>query len=380
MDASCDPEFERGWRRHLSEHSDDARGYAAIALILAKRGDVPGATVEAERSIALDPGLALPHYVLSRVAWPSHVDEAIREARKAIELDSECVYYYSQLAHLELHHPRSAVDRMHRAAALRAAEDGLEIQPDDPSCATIRGMALAQTGRFDEAEAAFAKAIALDPECAYVHSSRGQYLFSRGDLVPALRSFERASQLEPSSMAYHRWWIRRLTPLILLLTGFTKLTARLGLIHIDRVADSVQTDRWTVKPDWSMGLVYGLWAMASLRVLLDFVGDSSPLWFCIPAGVVSAAGIPVLHRLDGTKRWTYGILLMFPILLGLQLPLMMLLVPDHISELAGRSVPRLEPMPEFQLTRLIGVFSFVGWGLFLGSLLLAKVIERNKPA
>ena len=55
----------------------------------------------------------------------------------------------------------------------------------------------------------------------------------------------------------------------------------------------------------------------------------------------------------------------------------MLIDPKNISKVAEQAIPHLNAMPEFHLTRLIGVLSFLGSGLFLACLLLAKVIERN---
>ncbi len=372
---STDPEYESRWRRHLAEHPDDAQRHVALALILARRGNDREAIAAAQRAIELDPGLALPHYILSRTA-DQRADEAIRHVQKAIELDPTSVYSYSQLAHLELYHPHSALNPAHRTAALQAAEAGLRVQADDPACASLRGIALGQMGRFEEADAAFAKALAVAPDSAYVHSCHGRYLLGRGALAPALNSFEKASQLDHSH-AYDRWWIRRLGPLVLLLTAFTRLSSRLGLLRIDRSNDSAQTARWTAKPDWSMGMVYWVWAMASLRVLLDFVGDSSLLWFCIPAGIAAPMGILALNRLNGTMRLLFALLLMFLVFGWIELPLLMLISPKFISNVAEQAWPHLNSMPEFHLTRLIGFFSFLGSGLFLACLLLARVIERN---
>ena len=373
MAEPIEPELEGAWRRYLAEHPDDARGHAALAMILVSRGDAREAIVEAERSIALDPGLALPHYVLSRAASPFRADEAIREVQKAIELEPTCACCYSQLAHLELYHPRSARKPTHLAA-----EAGLTVQPDDPSCTSLQGIALGRMGRFEEAEAAFAKALSMAPDSAYVHSCHGRFLVRRGHLISALKSFQRASHLDPGS-AYDRWCARLLGLLALLLTWFTHLSSRLGLLRIERSDDSGQSVGWTAKPDWSMGIVYSLWAMASLRLLLDLVGDLSPLWFCVPVGIAAPIGITIFHRLSGTKRKLFSILLILPIVVWLEIPILMLMDPKNISEVAKQAWPHVNQMPEFHLTRVILVFSFLASGLFLASLLLAKVIERNKP-
>jgi Flp pilus assembly protein TadD len=372
---STDPEYEARWRRYLAEHPDDANGHAALAPHLGKLGNLPEAIAEAQRAIALGSGLALPHYVLARIAGLARADEAIRHIHKAIELEPDWVYGYSLLAHLELNHPRAALDPAHRTAALRAAEAGLRVQPDDPGCLSLLAIALGQLGRFEEAEAALMKALAVAPDSSYVHSRHGQYRLSRGNLAPALASFKKASQLDPSSH-YDRWWARRLGPLVRLLTGFTWLSSRFGLLRITRSGDSGQTARWTAMPGWPAGLVCIVWAMASLRVLLDFVGDSAPLWICIPAGTAAPLGIVALSRLKGPLRLPLALLLILILVGWIELPLLMLISPDNISEVARQAWPRVNALPEFHLTRLVGIASLLGSGLFLACLGLAKAIER----
>jgi tetratricopeptide (TPR) repeat protein len=47
--------------------------------------------------------------------------------------------------------------------ALAFADAAVSMAPDDAECLGLRGMALARLGRFDEAEADFRAALALDP-------------------------------------------------------------------------------------------------------------------------------------------------------------------------------------------------------------------------
>jgi Flp pilus assembly protein TadD len=370
------PEYESRWRQHLAEHPDDAQGHAALALCLIYGGNEDEAIAEAWRAIELDPQLSLPHYVLARSTSLCRANQAIPHVRKAIELEPSCVYYYSLLAHLELDQRSKARDPARRAAAaLEATEAGLRIQPDEPGCAALRGIALGRLGRFEEADAAFAHAAAVAPDSAYVHSCQGRYRLGRGNLAAALLSFEEASRLDPTSL-FDCWWVRQLRPGIRLLTGFTGLASRLGLLRIDRPGDSAPAARRTVTPNWSMGLVCLIWAMASLRVLLDYVGDSSPLWFCIPAGIAAPLGIMASKRIKRNLLLVFAVLLIFILVGWIELPLLMMIDPKNISEVAKQAWPRVSALPEFHLTRVVGIISLLGSGLFLACLGLAKAIER----
>jgi predicted O-linked N-acetylglucosamine transferase (SPINDLY family) len=64
-----------------------------------------------------------------------------------------------------------------------------------------RGAALHALGRFDEALASYASALALQPNSAAVHYNRGRVLQDLGQLEEALASYDRALALDPKSVA-----------------------------------------------------------------------------------------------------------------------------------------------------------------------------------
>ena len=64
-----------------------------------------------------------------------------------------------------------------------------------------RGAAADRQGRWDEADAAYASAAALDPERAEVPNNQGWSLMLRGRWAEALAAFERAAAIDPEAAA-----------------------------------------------------------------------------------------------------------------------------------------------------------------------------------
>jgi tetratricopeptide (TPR) repeat protein len=61
--------------------------------------------------------------------------------------------------------------------------------------------AAAGTGRLEEAEQAYARALAASPESAFLHRERAQVARRRGDAAAALAYFRRAAELDPTDAA-----------------------------------------------------------------------------------------------------------------------------------------------------------------------------------
>lgn len=103
-----------------------------------------------------------------------------------------------------------ALDR--DAAALEAFEAALAVDPSLPdlrprvdvlrfrSLQTIieGARTAAAAGRLDEADQAYAKALAASPESAFLYRERGQVVRRRGTPTAALEYFRKAAELEPS--------------------------------------------------------------------------------------------------------------------------------------------------------------------------------------
>jgi tetratricopeptide (TPR) repeat protein len=81
-------------------------------------------------------------------------------------------------------------------AALAAVDQGLAASAGDPRLNAARGVALLEGGRIEEAEKAIARAVALGPESADAHFTRGLIRERRGSLDKAFRSFTRTLGIE----------------------------------------------------------------------------------------------------------------------------------------------------------------------------------------
>ncbi len=87
--------------------------------------------------------------------------------------------------------------------ALAAYDRALALDPDDFCAHSNRGAALLALGRFEDALAAFDRALALDPDNAAIHTNRGAALHALGRFEDALAAFDRALALDPGFAAAH---------------------------------------------------------------------------------------------------------------------------------------------------------------------------------
>lgn len=89
--------------------------------------------------------------------------------------------------------------RLGRVADATALLDRATRQPDAGWRAwNARGVAADRQERWDEADAAYARAAALDPKRAEVPNNQGWSLMLRGSWADAVAAFERAAALDPS--------------------------------------------------------------------------------------------------------------------------------------------------------------------------------------
>jgi tetratricopeptide (TPR) repeat protein len=87
--------------------------------------------------------------------------------------------------------------------ALDAFDRALAIDPQDARIHYSRGLALALLGRIDKALAAFDEALKINPQFAEVHCSRGLALAQLGRMDEALAAFDRALAINPQDAEAH---------------------------------------------------------------------------------------------------------------------------------------------------------------------------------
>lgn len=98
----------------------------------------------------------------------------------------------------------------HVKEALAGIDDLLEREPENPYFLELKGQMLVDFGRLTEAEPAYAKAIALDPDAALIRTAYAHTLIEnaadneRSRLEEAIKHLERALNKEPRSTQNHR--------------------------------------------------------------------------------------------------------------------------------------------------------------------------------
>jgi len=130
------------------------------------------------------------------------VESALQLFAKAIEVDpsfaaawacySECFSFLVMYADSKPEY---------REKAKSASRRALELAPDLPEAHTARGLALLIGSQFDEADAEFRKALALDATSFSTLFYYGRSCFHQGKLEEAAEYFKKAAELDPSD--YH---------------------------------------------------------------------------------------------------------------------------------------------------------------------------------
>ena len=151
------------------------------------------AVIEYRNVLQLDPNHPEAHYALARSYTAlQKLKEAYWELHEAVRLDPENIderVSYAQFSLLARDYEE----------VLAQADAILEREPDRASAYTLRAEAYSALERWDEAEAAFAKAIEVSSEddlSAHL-SNMVQFQTRRGNLVAARENIDRLVALEP---------------------------------------------------------------------------------------------------------------------------------------------------------------------------------------
>jgi TolB-like protein/tetratricopeptide (TPR) repeat protein len=143
------------------------------------------ARADAERAIALAPGLAEGYVALSRVEQGLlNLDAADQACARALALapDNDRVLYECNLLAIYLGHPDTAIS---------GARHGVALDPLNPLSHRALGDTLRYARRYDEAVAAYQTSIDMDPEhSAEAYALRGFSYYLAGNLSQALSSCE----------------------------------------------------------------------------------------------------------------------------------------------------------------------------------------------
>jgi tetratricopeptide (TPR) repeat protein len=214
----ADPAVELLYQRGLALY--DLRKYADAEGMLRK-------------ALVYEPGHAGVHAFLAfallaqnRPAsnFPSRLDEALRESKRAVALQPDQSLGYAALGwtYLALRRPDEALrsaaqilrldaqstqgwlltsegcfQKHEWARALQASEGGLRLDPRSTDLLNNRSYALIMLGREAEARTSAEQALANDPQSEFAHTNRGWLALLAGHPGEALRYFRTALRLDP---------------------------------------------------------------------------------------------------------------------------------------------------------------------------------------
>jgi serine/threonine-protein kinase len=185
-------------RAAQGQHPEDF--WLNYALGEALRESKPAAAVGFYRAaLATRSTVAAVHFELS-MALLRHgeVDEAIRAARKAIQLDPK-----GRMAHYQLGRCLQASGRLDEAMA--EYRRAIQLDPKEWMAHYGLGRCLQASGRLDEAMAEYRRAIQLDPKEWMAHHGLGTCLQASDRLDEAMAEYRRATQLDPRAGLGHEY-------------------------------------------------------------------------------------------------------------------------------------------------------------------------------
>ena len=183
----------------LSEIADAYYDYAANNPdTLQAREAVNSALSAANDAVAKDSSIALPHYIIGKIARDENQNEkALNSFREASRLDPNNFMYSHDYGRMLFMARRFADARDAFIAATR-------INPNfEPSWYNLGGSYRALNNP-NEALAAYRRAAAIKPDYAAAHREIGRILLARNDARGAVDAFARALQHNPDSFSAMR--------------------------------------------------------------------------------------------------------------------------------------------------------------------------------
>jgi tetratricopeptide (TPR) repeat protein len=195
-----------GWfDRMAAANTPYAEVYLNRGLQRLRLADLPGALSDAERALAIEPGLGPAAELVEAVrgAIATGGEQGLLQALQTVELQETNGTLLLAATYLE----RGDVDR-----ALELYREVAQMVPESVGAAYGVGYGLLRLGRSDEAQAAFRRVLALEPGSAAGRNALAYVFAVSGDsLGTAGRLLEEALQLDPALAAYWKdtlGWVR----------------------------------------------------------------------------------------------------------------------------------------------------------------------------
>jgi len=178
-----------------SEEPGFADGHIALSAALRASGDARAARAELERAVENSDGVENAYRSVANVFGRMGLEE---EAAKFGRMADEAG---SGPAAEQIRRAEKLMIGGKRKEAMGAADEALKAQPGHATASAIKGIALAEQGRFSESIPPLLDVVRSVPDSAPAHRQLGQSYISSGDAEGALRHFGEAARLDPDD----RW-------------------------------------------------------------------------------------------------------------------------------------------------------------------------------
>jgi tetratricopeptide (TPR) repeat protein len=207
----------------LELNSENHEALYLLGFVLGDMGQHDQARAATEKAVQLNPALSSAAPNLAIQAREKYVEAAQREVPMEVSRESTLThynlglafrkkaYYAEALREYELAlsggEDRDLVEqamaevhllRRDTADALRLYDGLIDRQPDSPKLLNERGVALHQSGKYNEAQTSYHAAIIADPSYAIAHNNMGVAMYHAGDPESALESFQHAIDAQPA--------------------------------------------------------------------------------------------------------------------------------------------------------------------------------------
>jgi len=180
------------------------KAYLLVGDVYYSSGEYDAAMIAFRRALEKEPDNVYALYGLGRTQLRMlQFSAAIVNLKKAIALDSKFVPAYVSLAQAYTDRYSYAEDKQTAASfldqALLILEDAKRVDPNYYPIYNQQGLIYQYKGNLKKAEAAFKKALDLEPNDPIVHYNLAQVYLSQGKLDEALETLQKGVQLDPES-------------------------------------------------------------------------------------------------------------------------------------------------------------------------------------
>jgi tetratricopeptide (TPR) repeat protein len=185
------------YRQAVQIKPKDAKLRYNLALALEQLGEFPSERTELEKTVALNPGLAVAHNQLGLMALRgAQQAEAEQHFKKALVIDPSFAEAESNLGVLYSQQGKNA-------EAARLFQQATQNDPKYTKAYVNLGLLMAQQGATSDAERQFQTAIQVDPSYAGAYAALGMLQGKTGRGAEAVKTFAKAVALEPKSAEAH---------------------------------------------------------------------------------------------------------------------------------------------------------------------------------